>query len=221
MASSSSVFRGVAPIAASVPVLPGLPLIGNVLRFRRDRLSLHDDAALVGPITRVQLLHVPVYVVTDADILHELLVDRAASFKKTAGIQFLEPLLGYGLLNAEGNVHKRHRKLLAPAFAPKRLNAYAETMIDETRTQVAKWKPGQQVDLSHEMMELTLAIAGKTMFGADVRNEAGTVGTALELAMRATVAAITSPLQVDYKWPLPRHVAMKRAVKMLDEIVFG
>ena len=221
MASATSVFRDVAPIVPSVPTLPGLPLIGNVLRFRRDRLALHDDAALVGPIVRLQLLHVPVYVITDADAMHEVLVDNATRFKKTAGIQFLEPLLGAGLLNAEGEVHKRHRKLLAPAFAPKRLAAYAGTMIDETLTQIAKWKPNQQVDLSHEMMELTLAIAGKTMFGADVRREAATVSSALELAMRATVAAITSPVQLGYNWPLPRHLMMKRAVKMLDEIVFS
>ncbi len=221
MASATSVFRDVPPIVPSVPTLPGLPLLGNVLRFRKDRLALHDDAALVGPIVRVQLLHVPVYVLTDADAMHEVLVDNATKFKKTAGIQFLEPLLGNGLLNAEGDVHKRHRKLLAPAFAPKRLAAYAETMIDETRTQIAKWRPNQQVDLSHEMMELTLAIAGKTMFGADVRSDAATVATALELAMRATVAAITSPMQLGYNWPLPRHRMMKRAVKMLDEIVFS
>lgn len=221
MASATSVFRDVAPIVPSVPALPGLPLLGNVLRFRKDRLALHDDAALVGPIVRMQLLHVPVYIVTDADALHEVLVENASKFKKTAGIQFLEPLLGAGLLNAEGDVHKRHRKLLAPAFAPKRLAAYAETMIEETRTQIAKWRPNQQLDLAHEMMELTLAIAGKTMFGADVRGEAATVASALEMGMRATVASITSPMQVAYKWPLPRHLMMRRAVKMLDEIVFG
>lgn len=221
MASATSVFRDVPPIVPSVPTLPGLPLVGNVLRFRRDRLALHDDAALVGPIVRLQLLHVPVYVVTDADLMHEVLVDNAARFKKTAGIQFLAPLLGEGLLNAEGEVHKRHRKLLAPAFAPKRLAAYATTMIDETLVQIATWRPNQQVDLAHEMMELTLAIAGKTMFGADVRGDAATVATALELGMRATVAAITSPVQLGYKWPLPRHLMMRRAVKMLDEIVYG
>jgi cytochrome P450 len=38
--------------------------------------------------------------------------------------------------------------------------------------------------------------------------------------MRATVASITSPVQLGYHWPLPRHRAMKRAVKMLDEVVY-
>ena len=79
-------------------------------------------------------------------------------------------------------------------------------MVEETRTQLATWTPGQHVDLAHEMMEMTLAIAGKTMFGADVRSDASTVGEGLELAMHAMIASLTSPIQLGYKWPLPRHL---------------
>lgn len=206
---------------SSVPHVPGLPLVGNLLAFRRDRLALQDDAAKVGPIARLMLAHIPVYVITDADLAHEVLSgDQAASFKKSAGLQFLRPMLGDGLLLAEGDTHKRHRKLLAPAFAPKRLEKYGEIMVGETETQLARWRHGQRIDLSHEMMEMTLAIAGKTMFGADVRGDAAQVAKALELGMRAQVANLRSPIQLGYDWPLPRHRHMRRAVKMLDEVVY-
>lgn len=220
MPPSTNPFRDVAPIVPSVPLLPGLPFLGNVLRFRSDRLKLHEEAANNAPISRVQLLHVPIYIVTDATAAKEILSDQAASFIKSGGIEQLEPVLGAGLLSSEGDVHKRHRKLLAPAFAPKRMAGYAQVMVEETRTQLATWTPGRRVDLAQEMMELTLAIAGKTLFGADVRGDAETVGHALEIAMRSVVSGITSPIQLGYKWPLPRHLAMRRAVKMLDEIVF-
>jgi cytochrome P450 len=220
MATAESVFSAPAPIVHSVPAIPGLPLIGNLLAFRRDRLALHDEAALMGPIARFNILHIPIYTITDAELAHDVLVDQASAFKKSAGLQFLAPVLGEGLLTAEGEVHKKHRKLLAPAFAPKRLSAYGSVMVEETLTQVARWKPGQHVDLAQEMMEMTLAIAGKTMFGTDIRTSATAVGTGLELAMRSMVAGITSPIQLGYKWPLPRHLAMKRAVKMLDEVVY-
>lgn len=220
MATADSVFSAPAPIVHSVPAIPGLPLIGSLLAFRKDRLALHDEAALIGPIARFNILNIPIYTITDAELAHDVLVDQASAFKKTAGLQFLAPVLGQGLLSAEGEVHKKHRKLLARAFAPKRLSAYGSVMVEETMTQLAGWKPGQHVDLAHEMMEMTLAIAGKTMFGADVRSAATAVGTGLELAMRSMIASITSPLQLDYKWPLPRHLSMKRAVKMLDEVVY-
>jgi cytochrome P450 len=217
MASLTSV---IAPPVSSVPSVPGLPLVGNLLQFRRDRLGLQDTAAKVGPIARVMLGHIPVYIVTDADLAHEVLVEQAGSFKKSAGIQFLRPMLGDGLLLAEGDTHKRHRKLLAPAFAPKRLEKYGEIMVEETRTQLARWHQGQRVDISHEMMEMTLAIAGRTMFSADVRKDAAMVAEGLELGMRAQVANLRSPLQLGYDWPLPRHRQMRRAVRMLDEVVY-
>jgi cytochrome P450 len=67
---------------------------------------------------------------------------------------------------------------------------------------------------------MTLAIAGRTLFGVDVRRDASTVAHAIELGMRAMDAAITSPLQLDYRWPLPRHLRMRRAVQMLDDVVY-
>src|ERR1700733_12297123 len=159
-------------VTAIPPVRGGLPLLGNLMQFRNDRLALQDLAAATGPIARVQLAHLPIYIVTDADMAHEVLVDQAGSFTKSAGLQFLKPLLGEGLLTAEGEPHKKHRKLLAPAFAPKRLDAYGEVMVEETVNQTERWTTGERIDLSHEMMQMTLAIAGRTMFGADVRRDA-------------------------------------------------
>jgi cytochrome P450 len=203
----------------SVPAVPGLPLLGNLLQFRRDRLGLQDEAARVGPIARLQLAHIPIYIVTDADWAHQVLVSDAAHFQKSAGLHFLQPLLGDGLLTAEGETHKRHRKLLAPAFAPKRLDAYGETMIAETERQVASWYSGQRIDIAEQMMEMTLAIAGKTLFSADVRSDADTVARGIDLAMRAQVENLRSPVRLGYEWPLPRHLRMRRAVKMLDEVI--
>jgi len=115
--------RPLAPhsLATDIPALPGLPVLGNLLAFRRDRLALFAQAAELGPIARLSLGPVPIYAVTCADIAREILVDHAASFHKSAGLNFLRPLLGDGLLLAEGETHRRHRKLLAPAFAPKRI----------------------------------------------------------------------------------------------------
>ena len=102
MASTTSTFVAPREIATTVPALPGLPVIGNLLAFRRDRLGLQDRAAQLASIARLSIAHIPMYVVTDADAAHQILVDDAAAFKKSQGLKFLMPLLGEGLLTAEG-----------------------------------------------------------------------------------------------------------------------
>jgi cytochrome P450 len=208
------------PAPARMPVVPGLPLLGNLIAFRRDRLALAEAAARLGPIAQISLGPIPVHIITCADLARDVLVDRAANVKKSAGLQFLRPLLGDGLLTADAEPHRRHRKLLAPAFAPRRLAGYGEIMVEETAKQVAQWSPGDRIDLADEMMEMTLAIAGRTLFGVDVRSEASTVSRALDLAMRSMVGNLTSPVRLGYRWPLPRHLRMKRAVQLLDDVVY-
>src|SRR5262245_10645656 len=95
------------PVSA-VPQVKGLPLIGNALQFPRDRLGPQDSAAKVGPIARSQMAHLPVYIVSDADIAQDVLLTRASSFVKSRVLQFLRPMLGDGLLLAEGETHKRN-----------------------------------------------------------------------------------------------------------------
>jgi len=220
MVSMSSPLLRPRAVVGGIPAVPGVPVLGNLLAFRRDPLALHEHAARIGPLARLSLAHIPVYVVTCGDLAHQVFVEHAADFRKSAGIQFLRPLLGDGLLSAEGEPHRRHRKLLAPAFAPRRIASYGEIMIHETRAQLAQWSPDQRIDLAEEMMEMTLAIAGRTLFGVDVRRDASTVAHALELAMRAMRGNLTSPIQLGYRWPLPRHLRMKRAVKLLDDVVY-
>jgi cytochrome P450 len=220
MASLSSDLVVPATIVDAIPAVPGLPLIGNLIAFRRDQLGLHDAAARLGPIARISLGPIPVYIATCADLAHEVFVAQAASFCKSAGIQFLKPLLGDGLLTAEGEPHRQHRKLLAPAFAPRRLASYGAIMVEETVEQIARWSPGDRIDIADEMMQMTLAIAGRTLFGVDVRRDAGTVARAIDLGMRAMVDNLTSPVRLGYEWPLPRHLRMRRAVAMLDDVVY-
>lgn len=206
---------------AGIPVLPGLPLIGNLLDFRKNRLVMQDKAARLAPLTRVNLIDLPLFSVSDADLVHEILVTQAEHFGKGASTsKFLEPLLGAGLLTAEGELHKQHRKLLAPAFAPRRVQAYGTSMVAETLEALATWRDGDVVDVLPQMMGLTLTIAGRTLFNADVRRDAALVDRGLTMAMEAVQTALTSPLQVPYDVPLPRHRRLRKAVGMLDAVVY-
>src|SRR5262249_21418242 len=46
------------------------------------------------------------------------------------------------------------------------------------------------------------------------------VARGLELAMHAQMKSLRSVVQLGYRWPLPRHLQMRRGVKLLDDVVY-
>jgi cytochrome P450 len=204
-----------------IPTAKHPPLVGNLFEFRNDRLALqrrlvdeHGDRAWfhVGPV--------PVLMISSAELVHELLVERVDAFVKSAGLgKFGRPLLGNGLLTSEHEVHARQRKLLAPAFAHKRIAGYADTMARHADAAQSRWQDGATLDLAEEMMKLTLAIVGRTLFDVDVSGDARVVGEALTEAMQYMIDSVTS-IPLPWSWPLPRNLRARRAVEELDQVVY-
>ncbi len=205
------------------PILPGEPIIGHLRAFRRERLATQLRAAAAGDVVRMRMGPFWLVALNSAEAAHALLVDHAGETKKSLGLgKFGRPLLGNGLLTSEHEFHKRQRKLLAPAFAPKRIAQYAGTMATLTERAIARWRPGEEIDAAEEMMRLTLSIVGKTLFDADTEGDARVVGEALTDAMQYMMDSITSlaALVLPYSFPTPANQKMRRAVAKLDEVIY-
>lgn len=217
MAATSA--RSSAPFApAAIATAPGLPLVGSLLDLRRDRLGLHLRCVMTADVTRLRLAWRTAWVVGSAPLAYQVLVEDADAFVKAPGLaQLGRPLLGRGLLTAEGDEHRRQRKLMAPAFAPRRMAGYAEVMAARAADAADRLRPGATIDLAEAMMALTLDIVGRTLFDVDLAGEARAVADALTAAMQYIIDSITAPLP--YSWPLPRNRRLRRAVASLDEIV--
>ncbi len=196
---------------------PGLPLIGNLLEFRRDRLAFQMRVADAG-ITRTRVAWRTVYIVTDHELAHEVLVAKDDAFIKGPGLAVVaKPLLGEGLLTAEKDFHRRSRKLLAPAFTPRRMAGYAAVMADRAVAHAAQVRPGAMIDIAERMMSTTLDIVGRTLFDADLAGDARAVGDALTVAMEYVLASVLSAVPLG--WPTPRRKRGMAAIAQLDEIV--
>ncbi len=205
--------------ALRVAELRGLPVVGKLLQFRRDRLALHEECVRAGDLVRFSMLNRTVWCITAPELVQELLVDKERSFVKAPGLAtYGKALLGEGLLTAEKDRHRRERKLLAPAFAPKRIAAYGAVMAELTDRAADGWRDGAALDIAEEMMHLTLAIVGRTLFDADITGDARIIGDALTQGMEFMVDRISFPLPMT--WPLPSNARMKEATARLDEVVF-
>src|SRR6478672_11916643 len=80
-----------------------------------------------------------VLILIDPALAGALLVEHAPVTIKGPGVQLTRQLLGDGLLTSEGAPHDRARRLIAPAFSPRRLAGYTESFAAATRTRIDRW----------------------------------------------------------------------------------
>lgn len=150
----------------------------------------------------------------------DVLVTQQRLFHKGIGLERAKLLLGEGLLTSEAPVHLRQRRLLQPAFHRERVAAYGATMTRYAEARIAQWRTGATIDASAEMAALTLAIAGKTLFDADVEGDTRTIAEALEQAIAAFAIVLLPFGDVLAKLPIPPARRFERARARLDAVVY-
>ena len=79
----------------------------------------------------------------------------------------------------------RARRLVAPAFAPRRLAAYTAGFAERAEAHVDRWSDGEVLEMRQQMARLTLDIVGSTLLGIDLRDDAEDVRAALESALES------------------------------------
>jgi cytochrome P450 len=161
---------------------------------------------------------VGLYVLRHPEHLYDVLVRHGGKFSKShSSLDTLTKVLGHGLLTTDGDRWRRQRRMIQPAFGPKRLAGYAEMMVDETRRGAGHWRDGAEVDLSREMMELTLKVVCRSLFGHDVRGQTDAVAGAME----AFHGLLLTPASIPDWVPLPPRMRAEKALAALDRIIFG
>jgi cytochrome P450 len=173
----------------------GAPVVGNLLAIMRERLWLIGEASSVrGGLCELPLAGRSIMIASSPELVHEILVAQADRFVKGTTFRFLRPILGDGLLLSEREAHRRQRKLMAPAFAHRRIAAYADTMTACAESLQGSWRDGARIDLAEAMMRVTLAIVTKTLLDADVGEEATAVGEAVSVLVRDINARTSTPI---------------------------
>ncbi|MEZ0374301.1 MAG: cytochrome P450 [Candidatus Sericytochromatia bacterium] len=169
-----------------------------------------------GPICSFQLGLQRLVVVNEPRYVRQLLVQDYAQFKKGRFFELAKPFLGEGLLRSEGEFHAQQRRLIQPLFHRQRIQDYGLTMVDCAREWADRLVPGQNIDISAEMMKLTLRIAGLTLLDTDLEQEAAEIGAALKVMLNLFVL-VNNPLKRAWsKLPTPLRREIEQAVATLD-----
>ncbi len=153
------------------------------------------------------------FILNAPDAIRHVLVENYENYTRTpAGFRVLRPVLGQGVLIAEGRAWKHQRRTLAPAFTPRAVSGLVPHMIAATDETIAQLKTmwAEPVDLREVMQRMTLEIAGRTMFsfgmarhGATLRNFVMEYG---EQLARPHFLDLLLPLS----WPSPQDFSRRR-----------
>lgn len=200
----------------------GTWLAGCADWFRDDPLGFFETLQRdYGNVVTVRIGLTQCLFINEPELLQSLLVTNANFFQKDIAVWNNRRFFGHGLLSSEGDYWKRQRKLAAPAFGPKSIETYSQVMVETTIKHVADWSQGQVVDIQREMMEITLAIAVKTLFdfeiGKDEKLEKALIDAQKYLARRMMdVFILCTP-----EWlPIPTNARLMAAIAEIDEFVY-
>ena len=154
----------------------GLPIVGNALQVDPHRLHQKVEAwaRKFGPVFRFRLGGRRLLVVSDHDVLADVLRDRPDGFRRTRRLEAigLEMGLTPGVFAANGEAWKRQRRMVMAGFDPTHVRAYLPSLLKVTQRLRGRWlrasRAGAPIELQPELMRFTVdAIAGLA-FGADV-----------------------------------------------------
>lgn len=80
-------------------------------------------------------------------------------------------LFGRGVLHTEGETHHHQRRLFLPFFHGDHVASYAGPMTEKAAALATGWRDGATVDIEREMIQLTLSIIWRLLFGQDVSSD--------------------------------------------------
>jgi unspecific monooxygenase len=201
---------------------PTMGPIGRMVAMRKSAIATWGQRAYEEDTIQGRFFGRSSFILNTPDAIRHVLVDNWENYTRTpVGLRVLRPMLGQGLLIAEGRAWKHQRRTLAPAFTPRAVSTLVPHMIAATDEAIAKLDAGSNapVDLREAMQRMTLEIAGRTMFsfgmdrhGAELRGFVNEYGTRL-----------ASPhfldLLLPLSWPTPQDFARARFRKRWTKFV--
>ncbi|GHF48096.1 cytochrome P450 [Deinococcus metalli] len=180
--------------------------------------------AAYGDVLTMKVGPRDVLMLSDPASAREVLASKAASFRKGRGIQKMRDFLGTGLLTAEGQEWRAHRRLMQPAFHRAALGGMAADIVEATRPTVARLNAaasaGEAVELGSEMMRVTLRAIAAVLFGTGLHeHELGVVERELPPLLERTTERVRAVVDVPVHWPTPANRRAQASGAALDRVV--
>jgi cytochrome P450 len=195
--------------------------LSPLMAMRRNPLlymeELHRE---YGDLVHYRTLGREVFMLFHPDMTQDMLVMRSRNHHQGRVMQRSRKVLGNGLLTSEDAFHLRQRRLIHPAFHRQRVFGYGRAMVGYAERHQQSWHSGEVFDVHLEMMRLTLAIVGKTLFDTDVERDSRDIGQALNTFMHLFKFAVLPFSEYLERLPIPPVLRLKKARAQIDRIIY-
>jgi len=120
------------------------------------------------------------YFVNDAVEVRRILARRHSKYHKGPGFERVKMLLGNGLIVSDGDVWRRSRTMIQPAFSRQNVHRLTTVMVECTDRRAAKWAQaaadGATLNITEETCDFALELILISIFGDDYENRILTAG---------------------------------------------
>ena len=176
--------------------------------------------ATYGPVSHYKIGPSHVIFVNDPGLISEILINQPHNFIKERTQRRMKILLGEGLITSDGEIHRRQRRIAAPAFHRQRILRYGTMMVDRAAAMREEWQPCRKIDVAAEMMRLTLQVVARTLFNTDVTRDVQQINDEVNVIMDLYNFLIALPrAEAMLHWPIPGLMRFRKARKRLDAVV--
>lgn len=206
---------------AHPPGPKGFSVLACCLSRQRDPLQeLGVMARKYGDIVHMQLGRRHDYLLNHPDYIKAILCAPQSEMARSTP-PGLKRFVGRGLLTSQGNYHRCHKRMLAPAFHNEIVRQWGLTIVAECKRLRAGWRDGQELDIEYEMLRLTLAIVLKAFLSVDLAERTDEIARAANTLI-AMIHCRTLPVVDDLldKIALGRIRRFNDARQHFDAIVY-
>lgn len=202
----------------------GLPLLEEI---RLDPLAAASRLQHeCGEVAAFNILFHRIVYFFGPEAVREILVEHHEDFEREARLlQIFQSFQGRNVLTTEGADWTRQRRLLTPAFAPKRMSGYMRLMraaIDACVDEELPASPGQQasIDVDAFTTRITMDVILRTLFShASSREEAQQASVAIRALSRQSMREVYWAL-VPPEWlPYPGRAEKRKHLATLRRLI--
>jgi cytochrome P450 len=163
---------------------------------------------------------IPAFSISNPATVDYVLRANAKNFaKQTLQYKSLSIVTGEGLLTADGEIWRSHRRVLQPAFHRAMQTLVIEAIENSYEVLKEKWIANPEIEIASAMQHLTLEVVGRALFGTSLSGESEDIASATISALDVVVAKAQMPLPIPTWVPTPNHIKLNRAIKQLDKAV--